>query len=131
MEIHSPPPDIIPGFDPVPDNIRLPIDIKKYRRAIISSEKYLAPQRMTFDECVIGYERIGYNEYYYRCDTCKKVFAKENLTRWLENSHTCPHCVDEMPVLPQLYRNAVPDIVVGIGVVAAAILVGLIVKRRF
>lgn len=130
IELHSqyilePIPIVVPEPEPEPGIIPIihPIDFEPYRperhtnpslgrylNIMEKLEEQQAIRRPTLEECVIKYERIGYCKYYYRCGTCKKVFSRENLTRWLDMHTTCPCCVSEMNVLPQLYCNVVPEI---------------------
>jgi hypothetical protein len=59
-------------------------------------------------DCVISWQPIKYNDYYYECDQCEAVFGIKAFKKWFSVQYTiksCPHCRKQMDHYPQLYKN--------------------------
>ena len=56
--------------------------------------------------CVINFVPIEIGEYYYKCNSCKKLSEYESGTKWILKHKTCPHCRLVSKEIPDLYLNA-------------------------
>lgn len=87
-------------------------------RMIQLIEKMLAKYKQLSDPdnvCLITYDTIKNGEYYYECDTCKKVFSETAYKEWHKESKSnqfkCPHCRQVVSNYPQLYINKKPSFI--------------------
>jgi hypothetical protein len=86
------------------------LNIELYSHLITKYEQQNAIRKKIYDntECIISWQSIKYNDYYYECDQCKVIFDWIAFKKWFNIQHaekSCPHCRKKMYHFPQLYKN--------------------------
>lgn len=75
--------------------------IKQYEKQT-AIKKYIENE-----QCIISWNNIQYNDYYYECDQCHAKFSIYNFKKWFNTTSdtSCPHCRKNMQCYPQMYYN--------------------------